>query len=69
MSPQRERDDVTSSGRRREPPRLSLGDDKLVQGRKLGREEVKNVLFWSHLSVINALASREGHRRLKITRR
>lgn len=36
---------------------------------KLSREEMRNLLFWSNLSVINALASREGHRRLKITRR
>ena len=39
----------------------------MVLGGKLGKEEMGNALFWSHLSVINALASREGHRRLKIT--
>lgn len=47
---------------------LGLGDDKLSSWEgSWAEKKMGNVLFWSHLSVINALAFREGHRRLKIT--
>lgn len=66
----KERDDVIPTGGKKGIDSWSGGmTNFFVLGGKLRREEMGNVLFRSHLSVINALASREGHGRLKITGR